>query len=216
MKKINTICFDLDGTLIDTNAIIVKSYQHAFNTHLKDISIDEQTIINQIGPTLQEIFSQYTKSPFKIKALITAYRDYYVKHEHDYFSLYDNVIPVLKILKDDGYNLAIVTSKFKAAAWPSFTHYQLDQFFDTFIALDDVKNPKPSAEPVLKALSAFDHVEGAIMIGDNQGDILAGKNAGIYAAGVAWSIKGAEHLKAVNPDFMLDDMESLLTLLKKY
>ncbi|MFW5838325.1 MAG: pyrophosphatase PpaX [Bacillota bacterium] len=216
MKKINTICFDLDGTLIDTNAIIVKSYQNAFKTHLKDISIDEQTIINQIGPTLQEIFSQYTKSPFKIKALITAYRDYYVKHEHDYFSLYDNVIPVLKILKDDGYNLAIVTSKFKAAAWPSFTHYQLDQFFDTFIALDDVKNPKPSAEPVLKALSAFDHVEGAIMIGDNQGDILAGKNAGIYAAGVAWSIKGAEHLKAVNPDFMLDDMESLLTLLKKY
>lgn len=214
MNKINTLLFDLDGTLIDTNEIIVRSYQHAFNTHLPEVTLSKQEIIDRIGPTLQEIFSQYTKSPFKVKDLINTYRTYYTTHEHTYFSLYPHVIPVLETLKEKGYNLAIVTSKFKEAAWPSFTHYKLDQLFDTFIALDDVNHPKPNKEPVLKALSAFDNVDQAIMIGDNQGDILAGKNAGILTAGVAWSIKGKDFLNQVHPDYMFDSMHDILKLLE--
>ncbi len=52
------------------------------------------------------------------------------------------------------------------------------------------------------------------MIGDNQGDILSGKNAGIYSAGVAWSLKGSSYLMQVNPDFMLSDMNDIFRILK--
>ena len=52
------------------------------------------------------------------------------------------------------------------------------------------------------------------MIGDNKGDILAGKNAGIYSAGVAWSLKGSAHLMTANPDFMLSDMNDIFRILK--
>ncbi|MFP4286232.1 MAG: pyrophosphatase PpaX [Candidatus Izemoplasmataceae bacterium] len=213
MRKIDTILFDLDGTLIDTNEIIIKSYQHAYKTHLPNLALSRQTIIDQIGPTLNDIFSLYTDSPFTVKALIDTYRAYYVENEGKYHKLYPKVYETLKTLKSKGYQLGIVTSKFKVAAWPSFTHYKLNEFIDVFIALDDVKNPKPDKEPVLKALSKFKSIRGAIMIGDNQGDILSGKNAGILSAGVAWSIKGKAHLNLVNPDYMFDTMDDIIKLL---
>ena len=214
MKNIDTVLFDLDGTLIDTNEIIIKSYQHAFKTHLPNIMITRDKIISFIGPTLQEVFSSYTVSPFKVKKMITTYRDYYTLHEFDYFSLYPDVIPVLDKLKQKGYNMGIVTSKFKAAAMPSFKHFGLDKYFRVFISLDDVTKPKPNEEPVLKALSSFNSVHNAIMIGDNRSDILSGRNANILTAGVAWSIKGPKHLEGVHPDYMLRSLNDLLTVLR--
>jgi pyrophosphatase PpaX len=215
MKKIDTILFDLDGTLIDTNEIIIKSYQFAFHTHFPNVKLSRNEIIDRIGPPLETIFNMYTNSPFVVSAAIDSYRNYYVKYEANYHSLYPGVYDGVKKLKELGYNLGIVTSKFKQAAMPSFKHYGLDKYFDVFIALDDVKEPKPSAEPVLKALAKFPGYTGAIMIGDNQGDILSGKNANIYSAGVAWSIKGVPHLKEVNPDYMLFSMNDLIKIVNR-
>ena len=215
MGKINTLLFDLDGTLIDTNEIIIKSYLHAFQKHLPDVIINRQTIIDHIGPTLEQTFSLYTNDLCTVQTLIETYRTYYSAHEHEYFSLYPEVIETLEKLSNMGLNLAIVTSKFKTAAWPSFVHFGLDRYFDVFVSLDDVTHPKPDAEPVLKALSQFSNVESAIMIGDNHGDILSGINAGILSAGVAWSIKGENHLRQVSPNIIFASMASILEWVKK-
>ena len=214
MKKIDTILFDLDGTLINTNEIIIQSFKYTFDTHFPDNELDVDKILTFIGPTLQQTFSDYTSDPFLIQDMIDSYRKYYVENEMGLFDIYPDVIEVVTKLKEEGYNLGIVTSKFKEAAWPSFTHYNLDRLFDVFISLDDVEHPKPNRNPIDVALSYFNDSHGAIMIGDNQGDILAGKNAGIYSAGVAWSIKGSAYLMQVNPDFMLSDMKDIFRVLK--
>lgn len=216
MKKIDTILFDLDGTLINTNEIIIDSFQSTFETHFPGMKLTREKIMTFIGPTLHDTFSDYTNDPFTIQAMIESYRDYYVKFEFGNFEIYPGVIETIKKLHQIGYNLGIVTSKFKEAAWPSFTHYNLDKYFSVFIALDDVEKPKPHREPIDIALSRFPSVNEAIMIGDNQGDILAGKSAGIYSGGVAWSLKGSAHLMEVNPDFMLSDMNDVFRILKKY
>jgi len=216
MKKIDTFLFDLDGTLIDTNDIIIKSYQHTFNTHFKSLSITKDSIIDQIGPPLSEIFARYTQDQNLIKTMIDTYRSYYKIHEMKSHKLYPGVKEVLSTLKEKGYKLGIVTSKFKESAMPSFTYYGLEDYFDVFIALDDVEHPKPSGEPVLKALEHFNNSSRAIMIGDNQSDILSGQNAGILSAGVSWSIKGKEHLSAVNPDIMFDSMYDIIELIKEW
>ena len=209
MKTINTLLFDLDGTLIDSNEIIIASYAHAYATHLPNLVMPRDTIIENIGPTLETIFSRYTEYPALVDLLIETYRTYYTTHEAAYHNLYPDVIPVLEKLKADGYNLAIVTSKYRDAAWPSYTHYGLDRFFDVFISLDDVTHSKPDKEPVFKALKQFDDVRSAIMIGDNPTDVQAGKNAGILAAGVGWSIKGPSVLEAAGADFIFRDMNHL-------
>ena len=215
MKKIDTILFDLDGTLINTNEIIIDSFQSTFETHFPGLPLTREKIMTFIGPTLHDTFSEYTNDPFTIQAMIESYREYYVEYEFGNFEIYPGVIDTIKKLHKNGYNLGIVTSKFKEAAWPSFTHYNLDDYFTVFIALDDVKKPKPNREPIDTALSRFPSVNEAIMIGDNQGDILAGKNAGIYSGGVAWSLKGSAHLMEVNPDFMLADMNDVFRVIKR-
>ena len=214
MKKIDAVLFDLDGTLINTNEIIVASYRHAYSRHLPNLTISDQEIIDDIGPTLRMIFSKHTNDQYLIDTLIETYRTYYTENEKKYHHLYPNVVETLQELKNHNLKLAIVTSKFKDAAWPSFSYYKLEQFFDAFIALDDVKNPKPDKEPVEKALKLLGNPQNAIMIGDNQGDILSGKNANILTAGVAWSIKGASHLKKVNPNFIFEDMRDIINLIK--
>jgi pyrophosphatase PpaX len=215
MKNINTILFDLDGTLIDTNNIIIESFKHTFKTHFPDLNLDLDTIKSFIGPPLQKSFSAYTDDLFKIQDMIKTYRSFYVDYESDNHKLYPNVKEVLLQLKEKGYNLGVVTSKTNDAAWPSYTHYDFDQLFDVFVGLDDVEHPKPHRNPVDVALQRLEDVKGAIMIGDNQSDILTGKNAGIYSAGVAWSLKGSYHLMEVEPDFMLGDMDDIFSIIQK-
>ena len=214
MKKINTILFDLDGTLINTNEIIIDSFISTFKTHFPKLNLTRETIMTFIGPTLNETFGSYTNDPFTIQSMIESYREHYVEFEFDSFEIYPGVIETLEKLNKDGYNLGIVTSKFRSAAWPSFTHYNLQKYFSVFVGLDHVKNPKPDREPIDVAISKFESVNEAIMIGDNIGDILSGKAAGIYSAGVAWSLKGSAHLMSANPDFMLSDMNDIFRIIK--
>ena len=215
MKKLDTILFDLDGTLIDTNDIIVRSFRSTFDRHFPDVLVTDEDIHSFIGPTLQQTFSNYTKDPFLIQDMIDSYREFYVEYEVGNFNIYPDVLEVVTDLKEKGYNLGILTSKFKVAAWPSFTHYGLENIFDAFTALDDVEYPKPHANAVETALKNFPNHQKAIMIGDNQGDVLAGKNAGIYSAGVAWCLKGPKHLEEVNPDFMLKDMKDIYRVIQE-
>jgi len=208
-----TVLFDLDGTLIDSNEIIIQSYRHAFSIFKPELEFSRDQIISFIGPTLENVFSRYVELE-KIPSMIQTYRAYYTAHEKEYHSLYPNVHESLEALKKMNVKLGIVTSKFKEAAWPSYIHYGLDQYFDGFIALEDVKNPKPDKEPVLKALALMGDYDYALMIGDNQGDILAGKNAGIDGAGVAWSIQGKAHLEKVEPDFIFETMPEIVSYIQ--
>lgn len=214
MKKIDTIIFDLDGTLIDTNNIIIESFKEVFRVHFPNNIPQNDVILTFIGPTLQQTFGNYTTSSEKIDEMIMTYREFYVEYEVGNHTLYPRVIEVLTSLKDLGFNLAILTSKFNEAAWPSYTYYKLDTIFSSFTGLDDVTYAKPHKNAVETVLKHYPESIGAIMIGDNQGDILAGKNAGIYSAGVAWSIKGSDYLLKANPDFILKDMQDIFRILK--
>ena len=209
MPKNIAVLFDLDGTLIDSNEIIIESYFHAFKTFRPDLKLRREDVLTFIGPTLEMVFKEYV-SDDQIAPMIQTYRDYYVANEGLHHTLYPGVVKGLMDLKNLGVKLSIVTSKYKEAAWRSFTHYQLDTFFDAFVALDDVKTPKPDKEPVEVALKRLGGADYAIMIGDNHGDILSGQNAGIEGAGVAWSIKGKAFLNQVNPDVVFDTMDDIV------
>ena len=213
MRKLDTILFDLDGTLIDTNKVIIESFKEVFRVHFPKQQPNRDKILTFIGPTLQQTFGHYTDDQNLINTMIKTYRSFYIEYEVGNHSLYPDVIEVITKLNLLGYNLGILTSKFTEAAWPSYTHYGLDKLFDSFTGLDDVLYPKPDKNAVETALQHFPNHQKAIMIGDNQGDIMAGKNAGIYGAGVAWSIKGESYLEKVNPDFMLKDMNDIFRVL---
>jgi pyrophosphatase PpaX len=210
MSRITTILFDLDGTLINTNDLIISSFLHTLN-HYYPGQYGEEDVHPFMGPPLEESFGGL--DPDKMEEMCAHYRAYNHEHHDSLVTEFEGVYETVKTLYDNGYKLAIVSTKVRDVVLKGLDLMNLRPFFDVIITLDEVENAKPHPEPIEKALVLLGSSPGdAIMIGDNHHDILAGKNAGVLSAGVAWSAKGREHLAHYEPDFMLENMRDLLAI----
>ncbi|MCA1031518.1 pyrophosphatase PpaX [Bacillus timonensis] len=208
---INTILFDLDGTLIDTNDLIITSFLHTLEKYYPN-QYKREDVLQFIGPPLYDSFVALNKE--KVEEMIQTYREHNLANHDLLVKEYEGVFETIKTLHEKGYKLGIVTTKMRNTVNMGLALTKLDQFFDVVVTLDDVKNAKPDPEPINLALKQLGSTpEDTIMVGDNHHDILAGKNAGTATAGVAWTIKGKEHLATFNPDYMLEHMSELLSII---
>ncbi|WP_280769501.1 pyrophosphatase PpaX [Salipaludibacillus daqingensis] len=213
MKKIDTVLFDLDGTLINTIDLIVASFMHTMETYYPGEYVRED-VVSFIGPPLSETFMNL--DPDKVEEMTMTYREFNHKNHDDLVGEYEGVKETLEQLVKQGYKLAIVTTKRHETAVKGLQLMNLESYFPAVVALDDVTNYKPDPEPLNLALEKLgSSAERAIMVGDSEHDILGGKNTGTKTAGVAWSIKGKEHLQSYEPDVMLESMTDLLDYLQQ-
>ncbi|WP_096190221.1 pyrophosphatase PpaX [Evansella halocellulosilytica] len=210
-SHIDTVLFDLDGTLINTIELIVESFLHTME-HYYPGKYEREDVIHFIGPPLSETFEKL--DPNKIEEMTNVYRTFNHEKHDELVQEYEGVYETVKTLDERGYKLAIVTTKRRETALRGMQLMNLDRFFDVVVSLDEVTNYKPDPEPLLMALNALDSKpKTAIMVGDSEHDILGGRNTGTKTAGVAWSIKGEAHLASFEPDVMLNTMPDLLTYL---
>lgn len=207
--SINTILFDLDGTLIDTNELIIASFTHTFDHYQYDFTREQ--IIEFNGPPLVETFRNI--DPKQYEEMVNTYREHNLRVHDEYVKAFPYVKETLEILKDKNYRLGIVTTKMNDSVGKGLRIANLEGYFDAIVTLDDVSHPKPHPEPVVKAMRLLDaDASSTLMVGDNSHDIESGQNAGVKTAGVAWSFKGKERLQKYNPTFMLEDMRDLLKI----
>jgi pyrophosphatase PpaX len=210
-SKINTILFDLDGTLIDTNELIISTYLHTLEKYFPG-KYTREAVLPFLGPTLHEVFGEM--DPDRVEEMVLDYRTYNLANHDRLVKEFVGVLETIETLKEKGYKLAIVTTKREDVAFKGLRLMKLDSFFDVMVAYDHVKKVKPDPEPIYLALEKLDSKpEEALMVGDNFHDVLAGKNAGTKTAGVAWTIKGRDYLAKYEPDYMLENMTDLLTIL---
>ncbi|OLN23992.1 pyrophosphatase PpaX [Domibacillus antri] len=212
MKKITTLLFDLDGTLINTNELIVESFLHTLN-HFCPGQYKREDVYPFMGPPLIDTFEAIDKE--RAMEMVAHYRKFNLEQHDALVTEFQGVYETVRTLHENNYKMAIVSTKLHNSVVKGLKLTKLDAFFDVIIALDDVENAKPHPEPLQKALAALgSKPEEAMMIGDNYHDIEGGQNAGTMTAGVAWSIKGRDFLNEYNPDFMLESMTELLDILK--
>ncbi|WP_394218463.1 pyrophosphatase PpaX [Halobacillus trueperi] len=208
--SIRTILFDLDGTLIDTNELIIASFTHTIEQY-SDRNYEREEILDFIGPPLRE--SLYKVNPDKVEEMVETYREHNIENHNRYVKAYEGVVETIETLNDQGYKLGIVTTKMRNTVHMGLELTNLDGLFETVVTLDDVTNAKPHPEPIVKALNQLEsQASEAMMVGDNTHDIEAGQNAGTKTAGVAWTVKGRKVLDDLNPDYMLDNMRDLLKI----
>ncbi|MCA0971632.1 pyrophosphatase PpaX [Halobacillus litoralis] len=208
--SIRTILFDLDGTLIDTNELIIASFQHTIRQY-GDREYKREEVLDFIGPPLKESLEKI--NPDRVGDMIETYRTHNVEHHNEYVKAYDGVVETVKKLKDAGFKLGIVTTKMRYTVNMGLELTDLDGLFETVVTLDDVEHAKPHPEPIETALKALGSEPAeTIMVGDNTHDIEAGQNAGTKTAGVAWTVKGREVLDRLEPDYMLEQMSDLLAI----
>ena len=207
------ILFDLDGTVLNTDLLIKKSFIHVFEKYKPGYQLSEEELLAFLGPSLHESFARYFDQSL-IEELIDYYREFnHAKHE-DYVTMYPYVKETLGILKQQGYPLAVVTTKFKIAALIGLDLFDLTKYFDVIVGLDDVECTKPDPEGILVAMEKL-HVSKAIMIGDNVTDIMAGKNAGVDTIAVKWSPKGYQDMADLKPNALIDEISEVITYVER-
>jgi len=209
---IKALLFDFDGTLLNTNDLIIQTFMHVLNERFPG-QYSPKDCLKFLGPSLKQTMSDI--APGEEDAMIAKYRKYNELHHDELVTQYPDVVSTLEQLKAMGIKLAIVSTKRNGMIDRGLSVLGANHLFDVRIGTDDVKNVKPDPEPVLLALERLGvNKEEAIMIGDNSHDIEAGHNAGIRAAGVAWAFKGPEYLQQFKPEYMLHHMTDLLDIVK--
>lgn len=207
----SVVLFDLDGTLIDTNQLIVSSFQHTFREKLgREVPAEE--IYQYFGEPLIATMERYSKE--RAVELTDFYRAFNVANHDFLIRQFDGVPDALTALRAAGVRLGIVTSKMHEMARRGLRVSRIEAFFDTVVGMDETEKHKPEAEPALLALRQLGVEPGphVLIVGDSRFDILCGKNAGLKTAAVAWAVTGREALVQSNPDYWLKSPADLVPL----
>lgn len=208
---IDTILFDLDGTIVNTNELIISSFLHIMSEQ-PAAALTREQIIPHMGLTLEQQLRTFSGLE-DVTALVAAYREYSSLHHDDMVAPFPEVNEVLARLKAEGFKLGVVTTKIRATTTRVLELFEMAQYMDVIITLDDVERPKPDAQPVQRALAALNSSpEHALMVGDSPADLQAAAAAGVRSAAVAWSLKGEAELSKYHPTYILHTMSDLYEL----
>lgn len=211
MRKIEAVLFDLDGTIIDTNELIIESFLHALKGIVPE-SFGRTHIIPSMGQPLTMQLQQFSGWQ-NVDDLTRLYREYNHLRHDEMVSLFPSVAEVIRALHEADIKIGIVTTKMRASSIRALELLGVYKYVDTLVALDDVQHAKPDPEPVAKAIAAL-KVDAAatFMVGDSSVDMKSAIAAGAIPVGVAWSLKGADLLFESGATCMLHEMNELLTL----
>ncbi len=207
-----TVLFDLDGTLIDSGAMILASFRHATRTVLAREIPDEELVAAVGGTTIQEQMRVFDAE--RVDELVEAYREHNTPL-HDELEAFDGVDLVLERLRAEGRKLGIVTAKRRRTVDLAFAVLNLAPYFDAVVSAGETERGKPDAEPVLEALARLGSEPGeAAFVGDSPFDVGAGKAAGVYSVGVSWGgLHSEEKLLEAGADVIVHSPRELLDVL---
>ena len=189
------ILFDLDGTLIDSTEAILESFGIAFKTFNQTPPSDEK-IKKLVGLPLDIMFSKLGVEDRKKWDYVTAYKQHYRKISTQKTVLLPFAKESVKKASQIA-TLGIVTTKTSKYSTELMKHFELLDYFKVLIGREDVENPKPHPEPILKALEKLNYKKGesAFMIGDTCLDSVSAKKGGIVAIGVSEGYGSLEELE---------------------
>ena len=214
---IDTVLFDFDGTIMDTNDVIIGSWQHVYRT-LRGEEGDLDYILSTFGEPLE--YSMETSFPeVSVEKSVKIYRDWHRERFLDMIKLFPGITEMLEEVKARGYKTAIASSRLRFTLEQGLDKYDLRKYFDTIVAVEDAPNGKPAPDIVLLTLDKLDSkAESAIMIGDSRLDILCAHNAGVPCVLVGWSATLAGKTKedfapGEAPDYIIDQPNDLLEII---
>ena len=213
MKYIDFIIFDLDGTLVDSRDDIA----NAVNFTLKKIGLKEKSIseiTSYIGTGIEDLIGKSlgNKQEVLLTRALSVFEKYYRKHSTDNSVLYPNVKEILEYFKNK--RKVIVTNRNYEFALIALNKLGIQDYFEHVIGGDDIGCMKPSSCPLDISMNRLNtNKEEAIIVGDMDIDIVAGKTAGIITCGVTYGIGEKEDIIKAKPDFIIDDIIDLKNII---
>lgn len=196
---LDTIIFDLDGTLLDTLNDLANSVNYALRSHnLQERSIKD--IRRFLGNGIRYLMTNAVDNALTgddFEVVFQTFRTHYVAHCLDTTQPYPGIMHLLETLKSKQIKMAIVSNKLDPAV-----QELAERFFKGYIgsAVGESKTVrrKPNPDAVIKAMhdlgATADHT---IYVGDSEVDLETAQNAGLPCALVTWGFRDEDFLRAL-------------------
>jgi len=201
------VVFDMDGTLVDTFQLSLRSFNYAVE---RTLTAEEALGIQ--GATLEEQLNNCMPRGAVPRAM-----ERYHTHYHHHFIAGTRVFPgirgLLFTMHARGVKLAVCTGAGRQIAEYTLARSGLSPFFPTIVTADDVKKPKPDAEGLRIAMERIGtRSDQTVYVGDHPNDIRASRNAGAKTAAAKWGSMQRGELQDLKPDFLFKHPSEALTL----
>jgi len=191
---VRVILFDLDGTLIDSTEAILEGFKVAFEAFGGKAPEDED-VKRLIGLPLDIMFAKLGIEKEKVWDYVDTYKGHYRKISRQKTKLLPGAKEAV-IKAAESARLGIVTTKTARYSKELLEHFGILDKFEVLVGREDVQNPKPHPEPVLKAVHLMNAIkESTWMIGDTCLDMVSAKEAGVNYVGVRWEYEDLHNMK---------------------
>lgn len=205
------ILFDLDGTLADTDLLVVEGFLRFYRKYKPGEKVPFRLLASFSGPTLKETFEKHFPS-YHSDELVEVFKTFSLPLYQTFVETYPGTFEGLQILKEHGIRIAVITSKMRDPSLRTLNNLGLTPYVDLLIAWDDVIKPKPDTEGIERALKFFNaEKKDTLFVGDGVNDFLAAKNASLDVAMVSWNIRGK--LANVTPTYYVSTWKELVEVI---
>ena len=208
-RQFDLICFDWDGTLFDSTAIIVRSIQQAVLDVGGTKPTDEAAsyvIGMALMPALAHAAPDVPKEKYPL--LGERYRHHYLATQHD-ISLFDGVLTMLADLKGRHHWLTVATGKSRRGLDDVLASRQLHGIFDGSRTADETAG-KPDPRMLHELMREFGaDPERTLMIGDTTHDLQMARNAGVASVGVSYGAHEPHDFGALGPRYIAHSVAGL-------
>lgn len=211
--SIKLIIFDLDGTLVDSSIDITNALNYSLEPYsLKKLTIDDT--MKLVGEGISRLIEKAMGDggAAALDSATKRFLEHYTRHILDYTKAYPGVKETLERLIN--FNKAVISNKKENLSRVVLEGLGLLQYFDVIVGSDSAPEKKPSPVPVLKVLSDL-QIESAdaVIVGDSNYDVDAGKAAGVTTIAVTYGYRPREVI--AHADHLIDRMTDLVALIER-
>jgi pyrophosphatase PpaX len=194
------VVFDLDGTLIDSFGLIAASFRHAARAVLDRVLTEDEVMIRW-GEPLPVRAAHLAAG--RVDELIAAYTTYYDANHDRLCRPFADVPEMLAGLAARGMRIGVATSKRRRSTMQALEGCGLRRWIGAAVSAEDVRNPKPAADPILEALRLLGAAPAeAWMVGDGVFDVGAARQAGVRSVAALWGTREREAVLGARPDYV--------------
>lgn len=216
IKKIKAIIFDMDGVLVDSEPIQAKAIMEVCREFGMEVSESECDDFR--GRKMEDIFfyagKKYGIENVPIGEMVKRKIEFYLEFALQDVKLVAGVREFLdKLKKTQKYRFALTTSGRKIQQDQILAKYQLENFFETMVTSDDVKNGKPHPEPYILTVEKLNEEPGVcLVIEDSDNGIISAKAAGCQTCGITTTFP-EDRLKPAGAEIIVSDFYELAKIL---
>ena len=190
-KKYRAMLFDYDGTLVDTNQLIVDSWNYMYKRHFGGVLTGDDvkwTFGMILRDAIDEQMQRMGHSGYDLDEIVESYREFQRKPDATPAPPFEGVPELLAELGKRGVLLGIVTSRAQETLMKGLAKYGLTDTFGFIVCAETTQIHKPRPEPALICCEGLGvKPEDSLMVGDSVFDLQCGNNAGCDSAFVTWS-----------------------------